>query len=77
MGFMKEAGFVRGRASLCVFWHRERNIRAVVHGDDFTVLARERDLTWIGLGKLSRKGSIARREDDWGQKKEMRRASES
>ena len=45
--FMTEAGFTNGTASPCVFYHRERNIRAVVHGDDFTVLAQERQLDWF------------------------------
>ena len=44
---MKESGFERGRASPCVFWHKQRNIRAVVHGDDFTVLAKEWGLDWF------------------------------
>ena len=45
--FMKESGFANGAASPCVFYHRERNIRAVVHGDDFTILGQERQLDWF------------------------------
>ena len=39
--FMIESGFRRGKSSPCVFWHPDREIRCVVHGDDFTVLAWE------------------------------------
>ena len=28
-------GFVRGKASPCIFRHRERALRVIVHGDDF------------------------------------------
>ena len=33
--FMVESGFVRGRSSPRVFRHPDREIRCVVHGDDF------------------------------------------
>jgi hypothetical protein len=36
--FMKELGFSSGKASPCVFYHEPRNLRCVVHGDDFTLL---------------------------------------
>ena len=32
------AGFTQGVFSPCVFFHRERNIRIVIHDDDFTSL---------------------------------------
>ena len=34
--FLLESGFRRGKASPCVFFHKERNLHLVVHGDDFT-----------------------------------------
>ena len=37
-GFMTKIGFRAGEASPCVFHQREREIRVVIHGDDFTVL---------------------------------------
>ena len=40
-------GFDRGMASPCAFYHRERNLRVVVHGDDFTFCGLEEDLFWI------------------------------
>ena len=45
--FMENCGFKRGIASPCVYWHQERGIRAVIHGDDFTMLGWEKDLDWF------------------------------
>ena len=45
--YMEEIGFRRGIASSCVFWHEERELRVVVHGDDFTVLGWELQLDWL------------------------------
>ena len=42
-----ESGFVRGESSPCVFWHPDRDIHCVVHGDDFTVPSRETQLDWL------------------------------
>ena len=44
---MQGNGFERGTASLCALLRRRRNIRIVVHGDDFTVLRREGDIDWF------------------------------
>ena len=33
---LESFGFVRGRASACCFYHKERGIHCVVHGVDFT-----------------------------------------
>jgi hypothetical protein len=40
-------GFRKGRASPCVFFYKERNIRVVVHGDEFTVLGFNGQLDWF------------------------------
>ena len=40
-------GFTQGLSSPCIFFHKERNIETVVHGDDFTSLATENDLKWL------------------------------
>ena len=40
-------GFERGLASPCAFHHKERNLRVVVHGDDFTVLGHGEQLDWF------------------------------
>ena len=39
-------GFLLGVASPCVFFHPEKNIIVVVHGDDFNALAVSDDLPW-------------------------------
>ena len=39
--YMEELGFVRGTASPCLFWHPGRELRVVVHGDDFAILGWE------------------------------------
>ena len=45
--FMKTIGFHQGKSSPCVFWHKEKEIRCVVHGDDFTVLGWANQLDWF------------------------------
>ena len=39
-------GFQQGKASTCVYYHAKRNIRVVIHGDDFTALAKAMELDW-------------------------------
>ena len=46
----KDMGFTVGKASTCVFWHPEKNVRVVVHGDDFTALGWSTDLDWYRKG---------------------------
>jgi hypothetical protein len=46
--FMESVGFRRGQSTPCVFWHKERGIRAVIHGDDFTLLGNDAALNWFG-----------------------------
>ena len=38
---------LRGRATPCAFFMKDKNVRVVVHGDDFTVLGHEEDLDWF------------------------------
>ena len=45
--FMKRIGFRQGRASPCVFHHLEREVRIVIHGDDFTCLGHTEGLDWF------------------------------
>ena len=40
-------GFQPGKASPCTFWHKERDVRIVVHGDDFTVLSDQGGIEWV------------------------------
>ena len=44
---MESLGFQSGRITPCTFWHAARDIRAVVHGDDFTIMADEQQLDWF------------------------------
>ena len=45
--FMVSIGFRRGISSPCVFYHEELDIRAVIHGDDFTMLGWNSALDWF------------------------------
>ena len=47
MTIMNSLEFEHGKISPCTFWHPRRDIRVVVHGDDFTVLAEEEQLDWF------------------------------
>ena len=40
-------GFVKGESCGVVFYHPERDLSCVVHGDDFTFCGIEEDLNWI------------------------------
>ena len=44
---LTDLGFKRGIASPCVFWHRERNLRVVVHADEFTILGCRAEIRWL------------------------------
>ena len=46
-GFMQSIGFVQGRATPCIFHHKDRMMRVAVHCDDFTVLGHRKDLDWF------------------------------
>jgi len=52
--FLKGLGFQVGRASPCNFVNKARNIRLTVHGDDFTIVADEGQLRWLGNEMKSR-----------------------
>ena len=44
--FLEKAGFKKGRATPSMFYHEEKDVRVVVHGDDFTALGVDADLDW-------------------------------
>ena len=44
---LEEDGFVAGRANVVTFYHPARDIRIVVHGDDFVIEGEETDLKWV------------------------------
>ena len=41
------AGFKRGACNPCMFHHRNRDVRVLVQGDDFTISGKEPDLHWV------------------------------
>ena len=44
---LRELGFTQGRASPCLFYHRERGLVTSVHGDDFTTAGTKKQLDWF------------------------------
>ena len=42
-----DMGFKAGKASPCVFYLKERGLRAYIHGDDFVVIGLSHDLKWM------------------------------
>ena len=45
--FLESIGFVSGVASPCIFHNKDKNVRVVVHGDDFTLLGSADNLDWF------------------------------
>ena len=43
---LQQIGFTAGRASPCCFFHKDRSIHLVVHGDDLTAMGVRADLDW-------------------------------
>ena len=46
-GELRKMGFLQGVASACCFQHKSRDVRCVVHGDDFVFVGCDADLAWI------------------------------
>ena len=46
-GKLQQWGFTRGRSTPCVFFHRKRELLAMVHGDDFVSLGPEEQVRWF------------------------------
>ena len=44
---LRKMGFAQGLASPCCFYHPERELRCVVHGDDFMFVGSAASLAWI------------------------------
>ena len=44
--FMCSIGYVQGRYNPCTFWHPEKELRTMVHGDDFVSAGAAED--WPG-----------------------------
>ena len=67
--FMLSIGFKRGIATPCAFLHEGRDVRVVVHGDDFTVLGYGKDLDWFrgmiqGTFEVKFRGRIGPADED-------------
>ncbi len=45
--FLIKLGFERGKATPCISTFNAKELRNVVHGDDFTVLGHTKDLDWF------------------------------
>ena len=60
---IESCGCARGRADACCFYLKERGLRCVVHGDDFTLAGWGEDLDWAQ--QKMRWPSSARREAAW------------
>ena len=45
--FLAGSGFKQGRATPCMFYHPDRELRVVVHGDDFTLGGLSWELDWF------------------------------
>ena len=41
-----QAGFSQGGSTPCAFYHAEKDVLIVVHGDDFTVLGTDEAIQW-------------------------------
>ena len=68
-----EAGFQRGNASPCTFYHEERQIRTLVHGEDYVSVGQPKQLRWLE-DKLKTKYQIKTQVlgPDEGQTKEIK-----
>ena len=44
---MLKAGFIVSRYSASTFYHRERNLKTMVHGDDFVTSGKRDDVKWL------------------------------
>ena len=44
---MKDMGFQRGEASPCTYYHRGKELRTYIHGDDFVSSGKEKNLVWM------------------------------
>ena len=51
--FMEGAGFKRGTCTPCIFNHETNNLKAAIHGDDFTILGTSEDLNWFRTNSKS------------------------
>ena len=50
---MMKLGFTQGKSNPCIYYHQKRDLRTVVHGDDFTLAGSYENIKWLheSLGK--------------------------
>ena len=44
---MNKRGFKRGRYNPCLYFHKERNLRTFLHGDDFATVGTLENVAWL------------------------------
>jgi hypothetical protein len=52
--FMKSCGFRRGRYNVSTYYHQEKNLKTLVHGDDFVTTGERKNTEWFRARLLSR-----------------------
>ena len=67
--FMEGIGFTTGTSSPCILHHKDRDVRAVVHGDDFTMFGSRKALNWfkeriMDKFEIKYKGRMGEKEKD-------------
>ena len=45
--FMEGVGFKQGKYNPCTYWHPVRDLKSLVHGDDFATSGEDEDLPWL------------------------------
>ena len=66
---MLEWGFEMGKTGPCLFHHKQKNLKTVIHGDDFTILGEEEELKWFkgkmeGVYEIKDKGTLGPEAND-------------
>ena len=44
---MRSWGFIRGRYNPCLYFHKGRNLRTFLHGDDFATVGALENCNWL------------------------------
>ena len=44
---LREIGFAQGKSNPCVFWHAQKQIQVLVHGDDYASSGGYDELMWL------------------------------
>ena len=57
---MVALGFKQGKSNPCIYFHASRDLRTVVHGDDFTTAGTFENIKWLH-GELSKKWKCVER----------------